>query len=719
MHIHVHIHIHICVYISTFTYTYIYILTCTYTYNVHAHVYVCKEIRSGIKKMAATSFVCAMAKRNKDEGAEELAEAKRVRLESQLAHSSAAAVFSLTAARQGLQRSGAFKRAVAKQLAPYRACFSAVSVPGLTDQDITFYVADFKQMLRLVSKHDARLRDILQSAQHPLRCILTQDEATAGNVLQTEARQKATLYYASFSAYGPALESATAWLPVAALSAWQVKNAVAGNSGVTAAFLREWDRQKLEQPFLVGDAHVCLTLAQCVADHDAQRQMFAAKGSKGFRPCVMCANCVSKGSSAVGSSIEFPSIEEADFEKFRLLRDAESQALMVDGLARLSTMPIGQRQFREKICGFRFLPGSVWDCAVSRRLLPISICTTDAMHCYWSNGIASAEINLFWKAALKATGLEGGCVREAVLQTNFQRPSGRKKHGETRYWTGRLFTRSFFEGDLYKGSASQTVALLTLLCWFAKRLWARVDALRPQLASLLALHSCCQVLLTISHTHRHDALQRLQQEHQVLFNAAYPGRCRPKHHHRLHLPEQYRRFNTVVTCWPTEAKHREYKGALARQLCHLIRNTDGGVAFSKSLLPRLLLRHCDHARNNPLLAPGQHVLLQPCQRPLHHPRPDLQGSYSLACRVGLLSLQEGDVVLWGNLQEQGGIVSYFMEAQSKLYVCLQEMNLQHADEVQRVFHVENKHKLVNWLKLGFVTTPAWCCSDDAKRICLP
>ena len=84
------------------------------------------------KKQAAASFVCAMAKRDKEEGAEELAEAKRARLESQLAHSSATAVWSLTAARQGLQRSGAFKRAVAKQLAPYTEsasprCLSLVS----------------------------------------------------------------------------------------------------------------------------------------------------------------------------------------------------------------------------------------------------------------------------------------------------------------------------------------------------------------------------------------------------------------------------------------------------------------------------------------------------------------------------------------------------------------------------------------------------------------
>ena len=76
-------------------------------------------------------------------------------------------------------------------------------------------------------------------------------------------------------------------------------------------------------------------------------------------------------------------------------------------------------------------------------------------------------------------------------------------------------------------------------------------------------------------------------------------------------------------------------------------------------------------------------------------------------------------MLWGNLQERSGIVSCFMEAQSKLYVCMEEMNLEHADEVQRVFHVQNTHKLVSWAKLGFVSTPAWCCSDAAKRICLP
>eukprot|EP00435_Cladocopium_sp_Y103_P043665 s3930_g12.t1 len=104
---------------------------------------------------------------------------------------------------------------------------------------------------------------------------------------------------------------------------------------------------------------------------------------------------------------------------------------------------------------------------------------------------------------------------------------------------------------------------------------------------------------------KYAELTLLQQQHLAAFNLAWGSSLtRPKHHHALHLGEQYARNNTTPNCWGTEAKHRDYKQVFSHALQHLLREEEGGAAFSRSLMPRLLLRTIAMLNENPLRLTG-------------------------------------------------------------------------------------------------------------------
>ena len=118
------------------------------------------------------------------------------------------------------QRSGAFKRRLQLETAPYVLAYRPVSAAAIEGrEDVQFAVADVRSMLRLVAAASPLLTQLL-AAHHEreLRVVLCQDEATAGNVLQTEQRQKISFYYIALAELGEYLQSPHFWLPLASLS---------------------------------------------------------------------------------------------------------------------------------------------------------------------------------------------------------------------------------------------------------------------------------------------------------------------------------------------------------------------------------------------------------------------------------------------------------------------------------------------------------------------
>ena len=505
--------------------------------------------------------------------------------------------------------SGAFCRKLAVAQAPFRNSFLLLQAPAKDEQseDTAFAFANMRFLLHTVAKRDSALQMLFERNQGTaLRAIWSQDECTAGNVLATEARQKVTFLYVSFQQYREALVSPRAWMAISCLTHEQVQRTKGGMAAITAVWLREWARQDLRTPFQVHGVDVCVELATFLADFEAMKESFAALGSSGIRPCFLCENVVMKGSPAPDRDPHFCSISEWDVTKFRSMKHEEVVGFMDDVFAKLPELNASALQLRERCSGFHILRESLWGCPTGRHLLKLDMVMNDNMHCYYAQGIASQELVLFTSAVCEATGFSVAQLGKSAADAGWLRPACYRKHGESKQWLARLFRESLWKGNMFKGSASQCESLVLLIRWYAVALqWNAVPALRKQYESFKQLALCADALKSTSRTKAWDSLATVQRDHMRCFLAAYPdGQERPKHHHRLHLPEQYKKLGFQCGCWATESKHRMYKGDLARQVQHFIQSTNGGVELSKQLLPKLLLRHCGLATENPLLLDG-------------------------------------------------------------------------------------------------------------------
>ena len=204
--------------------------------------------------------------------------------------------------------------------------------------------------------------------------------------------------------------------------------------------------------------------------------------------------------------------------------------------------------------------------AEARALLNPTDALNDALHCYYCNGVASAEISLFMETA----------ADHGMDRSWFQTEAMAEKHGMTlnasQNVVARLFKEKMFEGPLYKGDAKETKPLVYLLAYYVTLLREERPETKALCDSFLALKDCCKEMHQIYIQHEsitapnqvkrfHDA----QIVHQELFVLAH-GACaaRPKHHHRLHLPSHALLLGDLPECSLQEKKHQILKsGGLA------------------------------------------------------------------------------------------------------------------------------------------------------------
>lgn len=586
--------------------------------------------------------------------------------------------------------SGAFKRKMARAIAPFSRCYKTLSMPSVQGPDIQFAFAKVKEVLRTLMPRDPALARLVRDSaarQEPLKGILCQDEATAGNVLATEARQKVTFLYLSFQQYGPALTSSKAWLPLSTVARWQVDHAKGGVPALTVTWLEEWARQQLQDPFDVQGCMLSISLSTFCCDFDAMRLSFDAKGSSGLRPCFLCSNCISKSSKAGESDPAFRTIAEPSMRNFLPLQQSEMETFMDGYLAKLPRMTRASQELTEKCCGFHISPLNLWSRAETRSLLQLQTCCNDAMHCYFANGIGSQELLLYWTAVQNRLGVTLQQLQDAISQAGWKRPTQHRRHGQTAYWLKRLFRPKLWEGVMYKGSATETLVLLSLLRWFARQLWSNYPDLRPQYKSFMLLCRCVDCLASLPHSHRFAELARCQEAHHEHFVAAYGDAVRPKHHHRLHLPWHYQRHG-VVACWGPESKHKDYKSFLAQTTQHFLTEAEGGKWHSMRLLPKLLRKHVSHNESRPLLLRGASSLLKSVSPAIMSDQLGLRcREAGTECEVGLLHLAAGDVLLWGVERQHAGVCKYFVKLADDegLWLAAESLELIHRDESQRIF----------------------------------
>ena len=623
------------------------------------------------------------------------------------------------------QRTGAQKRAFALALAPARHCFRALDAPNKDDggQAVTFTVAKIPELLQYIASKCPDVRADLERASSPIQVVLSWDETTAGNVLATAARMKATIFYITFKHWQRVHESQHAWIPVGAISHEQAEQIPGGMSLVHKLFLENWLEQRLDQGiWLSPTTKIYLQLTLFVADADAQRAALAGKGSAGLKCCAFCRNCLAKNSTgAAVDTTNFRTIAEANVNWFTPNTQEQLQKYIRKALIRWPEMTKKDKDIIERCLGFNVSPNTVWTSDMCCTALPLSRYMNDSMHCYFANGIAAVEINLLVQEVTRSTGKTIGDIKQAVLQAGWKRPGQLLREGQTKCWTGRLFVASFFLGQIYKGSAKQTRALLPLLLWLAESVWSKIESLRPMVDSFMKLCQCVKCLQKIASSHDWDELERVQEAHQLAFSRTYPEEMRPKHHHRLHLPQQYRAADFVATCWGTESKHRCYKSIYARNLQQFLTERNGGVEFSERLLPRLLLRSAELCKNMTLQPRTFQLEKLFDEAEVNRLAAGLEGCrVGARCRTALLQLQEGDLLLHGKKNTEAGVCHFFIDQANELFIYATVYSLvQHTAAMRRFERTTNK-KMLKWTNLVTPAVCSWWRSTNQNDIfCMP
>ena len=171
--------------------------------------------------------------------------------------------------------------------------------------------------------------------------------------------------------------------------------------------------------------------------------------------------------------------------------------------------------------------------------------------------------------------------------------------------------------------------------------------------------------------------------------------------------------------WGTESKHKCYKGIFAANFRHWLTDENGGSQFSTRLLPRLALRHMELWNDRPL-TPGGFVLEQLFSDIDIQKETGLVGVLiARRCRIGILDLQEKDLILWGPSFERAGICHFFLEKKAELYVYLSQYKFAHGTDSVKTFHITQEKLMVKWKCLDNVKTCSWWRQINSHVQCLP
>ena len=616
------------------------------------------------------------------------------------------------------QRSGAYKRKVAQVMAPCRNCFTLVAVPHISEATpVRFAVANLPELLRYVCAENASFQQVLQRAAHQdVRCILSHDECTAGNVVDSAQQQKVHLIYLTFDCLQSIHESSRAWLPVGAITHEQAANVPGGMGMVTAAFLREWARQQLDVAPVCISANLSVRLRfWCfLSDMDGQRGAVSAKGSAGLKPCIFCHNVLySRGDQTAERDSTFHTISESRTNLFEPIDSAQLVRYIAAGLAARGAVSKAQIELRERCLGYHFTEFSIWNCPTARGLLDLSKICNDWMHLYFANGIASSELLLLYGAVREHTGLGHAELRDLILQAKWRR----SKEDERGYWCKRLFVESYFSGQNYKGSASQCLALVLLLRYYVETVWQQVPALAEHCHCFLLLCRCIDILRTCAKTRRFQELETAQVAHHEAFRVLHPNAVRPKHHHRLHLPQMFAALDCIPSMWAVESKHRDYKGTFSSCLAQFLNEKNDNSEFSARLMPRMLLRHSEMLKKHPMLPACGFELLKPFSAEEVERTTGL-ANCEIAARLQLpkAEVHQGSVLLW---PQKATIANFFLRCGGRPFVHGAELRRLACTQSHCIYRVSNDPVLLPMEPLDDLMLPQWICSDKDTIVCLP
>lgn len=496
---------------------------------------------------------------------------------------------------------GKFEREVKELVGTGLACYDRHVFDDGRGGQVDFYLANLPKLIEFVGREMKSLAKIFLAALKggaKLHGIIYHDEATACNPLAANKPFKATLIYLSYKQFGLHLHHESSWLPIGLIQTKHADRIPGAFCTCMSMIFEQVFGERWTTGFacsLDGESVWFRQRADAIliADMEGLRLSLCLKGSAGTKPCLHCVNCLKKG-TGLGAGF-FHEIDEFSLSKFQRASSSDIWSLADDlGRANAEERPRKELQRMEQAAGLAYVATGLFFLPMLRSRMPVEQILVDGMHCYFSNGVASWEVARFFFQS----GWRLDKLREAALASAWTGPKVSKHHYPS-YVRG-LFADCLMTEQLYKGQASQTESIVPLLRYYIEVM--ADSAHGAAAASFISLADVVSEIRRLKYLWKPLAerdcqeLQRLQELHHKLFVRSYGAQaCKPKHHHRLHLPMTFSTIQVALRCEQNEAKHKCFKNGLAERM---VSKSEEG--FAASVLPRMLHMQAARLEANPL-----------------------------------------------------------------------------------------------------------------------
>ena len=455
-------------------------------------------------------------------------------------------------------------------MTPYGTVVQKVDlgIPGVEPWEYCHPLAYLRYINTLNNDFGEVMRScIAGAAGEPLTVILYMDELCPGNPYRPEKARKLQGVYWCIQEWPDWILSRSAMWPVFGVLRSATLEKMRGGIGAFYAKI-------LEMCFLDG-SHTMSHGAQLMykgqpfsvtfkyggflADEDCLKKVHNYMGAQGIKACMDCSNLMKVASIARVP----PGCKHISTPTLRGIERNDNEDIwrMADDLTDLVArgLPIKETQTSR---GLKYCPyGLLSNIRLRAIHRPIDHYLRDWMHILVSGGTGQAQLFALGKTLCRAR------LPTSIIQTYSLEYTLPSKYGKVSpAWTD----KARFEGKDFSSFASPMLTLVPIIGAYL------VDHVRP--LGILEAHIQCWLLLVeiigllscggTQAVEYMDLLAKLIGKHHRLYCRLYRV-TKPKWHHMLHLPDQYRAMKKVISCFVTERKHRALKQAALYVFRHI------------------------------------------------------------------------------------------------------------------------------------------------------
>ena len=443
----------------------------------------------------------------------------------------------------------------------------------------TFEYANPFALLHQMCNWKPRFGNMLREAkrQHgKLSLVFYQDEIKPGNILRPDQGRTLVCFYwtiAELPSWFRARQNG--WFHFSMFPLALVEQVDGGHSFLftfmvktffgKGAFAWDFGTTGICCKTTTKDFLLVATLACLLADEKALVQLWCTKGASSYKPCHLCKNVLGRNAAPPGHSylVSYTCTDAALFD----LHSVESFKNMA-AMLKIAASDENPKRFDklEKAYGLVFHPlGLPWCQELEDICNPISHNCWDWMHILMaSGGVAQYEFNQYTRRLCQATGMNLAALDDFAAQIQWPKKAAS--------WPKHYFTKRVVNEDdsHVKAFASELFQIIDILNMLVHVLVKPGHILPQETACLESMMNIISLLSMQENVLAHlPKLEREIAKHHKLFLDLYPECNKPKTHWHRHVPAQLRKFQSNLSCFSPERKHKGVKTLAAKVFSHV------------------------------------------------------------------------------------------------------------------------------------------------------